>query len=604
MAQNGNFSLTITAVDGASKVFDSLNKKIAGLTAPAEKFNKSLAKFGEVSGLNSAAEGVQSIGRSAADAFRSLDRMGGPMASITSAASLAGMVELTRRWAEFGTHLGQAAYRMNMPVEALGKWQRASQLAGVDVNVLSGSMEGLLKMLHDAAWGDGAAASAMAGLKINPGTPGHIKSAADALGDVAEQLAKIKDPETQKQYLIKGGMDPNLLPMLKDGRAGLERWLAEAAKIGGMTDQMIANATAMNTAYARLGLNIKDVTYHIADDWSGTVTKVLNDASSWIEHNQKLAVSIGEIGAAVGVLAAIQPAKWVLRLLGLGGVAGALPPIAVLTGVGLAAEQLPPKPNDFLSRQAADMPFGTKRPMMSSDDENPPSWLERLMGGVGRVFRSGAGNAATTQGFEAGAGLGGGGGGGGASLSRDEFTRKFMPEAIAAGQKTGLDPRMILAQAALESDWGKRAPGGNMFGIKGPGQSLMTNEYRNGQMVREMASFRTFASPEASFDGYADFINNNPRYAAMRAAKGLDAQAAELGKSGYATAPNYGPYVAGIARQFPVPPIPPPVTSADPIPGHVQVDVNIKHDRVVSNTTTRGPVSAAPASVQESFGTG
>ena len=164
---------------------------------------------------------------------------------------------------------------------------------------------------------------------------------------------------------------------------------------------------------------------------------------------------------------------------------------------------------------------------------------------------------------------------------------------------------MILAQAALESDWGKRAPGNNMFGIKGnTGPFLGTREFVNGQWVNTGAQFRQYGSPEASFDGYADFINNNPRYAAMRTAKGLDAQTAELGKSGYATAPNYGPYVAGIARQFPVPPIPPPVTSADPIPGHVQVDVHIKHDRVTSNTTTSGPVSAAPASVQESFGTG
>ena len=56
---------------------------------------------------------------------------------------------------------------------------------------------------------------------------------------------------------------------------------------------------------------------------------------------------------------------------------------------------------------------------------------------------------------------------------------------------------------------------------------------------------------EDSVIGYADFILNNQRYSKLREAQGLDAQLAELQKSGYATAPNYAQAVGGVARSLP-----------------------------------------------------
>lgn len=138
----------------------------------------------------------------------------------------------------------------------------------------------------------------------------------------------------------------------------------------------------------------------------------------------------------------------------------------------------------------------------------------------------------------------------------DDFYSTYLPHAQEASQRTGIDPRLILAQAALESGWGKHAPGNNMFGIKSHGQAggntLATTEYgANGQPYQTNASFRGYDSPGASFGGYADFMLANPRYKEMMGAQGLEAQAAALGKSGYATDPNYGASVLRIAQGFP-----------------------------------------------------
>jgi len=137
------------------------------------------------------------------------------------------------------------------------------------------------------------------------------------------------------------------------------------------------------------------------------------------------------------------------------------------------------------------------------------------------------------------------------------FIREFSGYAQEASAATGIDPRIILAQSALETGWGRRAPNNNYFGIKGAGAVQATTEFVNGIPVPVRDSFRTYQSPAESFRGYASFINSNPRYSELRqiAASGgsLEAQAAALGRSGYATDPAYGQKVLEIARNIRLP---------------------------------------------------
>lgn len=137
-------------------------------------------------------------------------------------------------------------------------------------------------------------------------------------------------------------------------------------------------------------------------------------------------------------------------------------------------------------------------------------------------------------------------------VNKQNFISMLLPHALEASKATGVDPRIIIAQGALESNWGKSAPGNNLFGIKSHGQSggntLATNEVINGKQVRINDSFRAYGSPAESVQGYADFITKNPRYGNFRSAQGLDNQIAELGKSGYATDPNYSNKISSIAQ--------------------------------------------------------
>ncbi|ALF28921.1 flagellar biosynthesis protein FlgJ [Brucella abortus] len=164
------------------------------------------------------------------------------------------------------------------------------------------------------------------------------------------------------------------------------------------------------------------------------------------------------------------------------------------------------------------------------------------------------------------------------SGDKQKFIDTLLPAAIEHGQRIGVDPRIIVAQAAQETGWGRSAPGNNFFGIKshgqGGGQNLTTHEVINGQRVKINDSFRTFASPQDSVAGYADFIASNKRYRPMREAQGLDAQLQALGASGYATDPNYARSVGAIARSINLPQQAQPqgvqVASLDPSIGMAQ----------------------------------
>ena len=138
--------------------------------------------------------------------------------------------------------------------------------------------------------------------------------------------------------------------------------------------------------------------------------------------------------------------------------------------------------------------------------------------------------------------------------SPEEFIRELMPMAERAGEASGIDPKLMIAQAALETGWGKHmiegeqgAPSFNLFGIKadsrwsGESVDIATTEFREGVPMNERAAFRSYPDYEASFRDYVSFLESNPRYRdVLSAADDPDLFADKLQEAGYATDPNYG----------------------------------------------------------------
>jgi flagellar protein FlgJ len=148
--------------------------------------------------------------------------------------------------------------------------------------------------------------------------------------------------------------------------------------------------------------------------------------------------------------------------------------------------------------------------------------------------------------------------GGAAANGRDEeptpaqFVAALLPEAQAAAAALGVEPKLLLAQAALETGWGRAVPRGdaesahNLFGIKagatwqGDSVEHWTLEYAGGAASPERARFRSYDSTADSFADYVDLIASSRRYAGALA-RAADAQgyAQAVTEAGYATDPAY-----------------------------------------------------------------
>ena len=146
----------------------------------------------------------------------------------------------------------------------------------------------------------------------------------------------------------------------------------------------------------------------------------------------------------------------------------------------------------------------------------------------------------------------------------DEFVATMLPMAEQAAKRIGVDPRYLVAQAALETGWGKSvmrnsdgSSSHNLFGIKASGNwegdsaRAITSEYRDGQFVKETAAFRSYDSYQDSFHDLVSLLQNNSRYQeAVKAADKPEQFVQELQKAGYATDPNYASKISQIARQM------------------------------------------------------
>ncbi|MCK9236838.1 MAG: flagellar assembly peptidoglycan hydrolase FlgJ [Thiopseudomonas sp.] len=147
--------------------------------------------------------------------------------------------------------------------------------------------------------------------------------------------------------------------------------------------------------------------------------------------------------------------------------------------------------------------------------------------------------------------------------SPQEFISAMMPMAQQAAEQLGVEPRYLVAQAALETGWGKNmlrdAQGGNTFnlfgikahGWKGQSAQATTSEFVKGEKVKEQADFRQYSSFEQSFNDYVSFLQSNGRYKeALKVADNPEQYLRELQRAGYATDPQYAQKISRIAQQM------------------------------------------------------
>lgn len=132
-----------------------------------------------------------------------------------------------------------------------------------------------------------------------------------------------------------------------------------------------------------------------------------------------------------------------------------------------------------------------------------------------------------------------------------EFVEALLPFSKKAGKELGIDPKLILAQAALETNWGKSIPkhqdgtsSFNLFGLKGRSQlgksvKLRTREFKAGKAYRQFAHFRAYDGFVECFTDYVRILSNDRYQRRIQNAKSASEVATGIQRAGYASDPQY-----------------------------------------------------------------
>ena len=137
-----------------------------------------------------------------------------------------------------------------------------------------------------------------------------------------------------------------------------------------------------------------------------------------------------------------------------------------------------------------------------------------------------------------------------------EFIQKVAPHAVNAMHEHRVLASLTIAQACLESGYGKASIGNNIFGIKAGGgwtgktQTVVTHEYYNGVKTKVNAVFRDYNSISDSIKDHTSLFVRLQRYQNLLGETDYRRASQLVYQDGYATDPNYPAKLISIIEQY------------------------------------------------------
>lgn len=283
-------SVSVTAVDNATKIFQRVNANMERMQAPVKNLQRSFDRFSQLAGMNRLNEGFSRVRASATSTFRVMGQIAPVLGTITSAASIAGMVKLSTNWANFGSNLQTTSQRLGMSVSGLHSWQNGARLAGVSAESMTAAIGNFQENIWNARGGRNpqfvSTLNAMHVAMNN--VDGSARSTQAIMGDVANVIAKVKDPVAQATLATAafGSAGNAMLPFLREGAGGMERYRREALKYGVMNEAGANAANRLRVAQARMTMSVEGFGNSLAQSVQPVLTPIIENTAHWIAINK------------------------------------------------------------------------------------------------------------------------------------------------------------------------------------------------------------------------------------------------------------------------------------------------------------------------------
>lgn len=227
--------------------------------------------------------------------------------ALAGAAIVAAFGASVRAAADYGEQLVETSQKTGMAVEELGALKYAAEQSGVGFEQMRTGLSRMQRAAFDAAHGmkEQADTFRMLGVAVQDAS-GGMRSGTEIFRDMAERIAAMDDPTTQAALAMRvfGKSGAELLPLLKEGGAGIDELMQRAEKLGlVMSEEAARDAEEFGDAIDDLKLSAKGVAIAIgeaalgATEYAKKIAEAVGGVSTWIrEHKTAVQVIIGLTG--------------------------------------------------------------------------------------------------------------------------------------------------------------------------------------------------------------------------------------------------------------------------------------------------------------------
>ena len=224
--------------------------------------------------MNSATNTIQRTTQSMTRMFKGVATA---FAGMFSVRAIQGAINETLKMADATAKLSQ---QVGVSVEQLSSYQHAANLSGTSIQNVGNSLGRLSRNMLNAQRGTGEAQKSFEALGISVvDASGKLRASDAVMGDIADRFAQMEDgaDKTAMAMEIFGRSGRELIPMLNQGRGGLEEMRKEADRLGlTMSTQMAQQAERVNDNFTRMRGGLKGLTIQIVDGVLPTLENLTN----------------------------------------------------------------------------------------------------------------------------------------------------------------------------------------------------------------------------------------------------------------------------------------------------------------------------------------
>jgi len=241
----------------------------------------------------------------------------GKIATVAGAAVTGAFTAIVLKTAAVGDQFDKMSLRTGIAVEDLSSLSYACNITGTDIGGLEVGLKFLTKGMDDASKGTGEAKDAFKELGISVvDVEGNLRPTVDVLKEAATKIAAIENPTKQAALAMEifgARSGTQLIPLLKEGGAGIEELMNKAKELGitmsteaatkaaEFTDRM----TDLKGSLAGAGRTIGDTLIPAIIPLVEKVTEIVGKVVAWTKENPELVATITKVVAVVGVAAAV-----------------------------------------------------------------------------------------------------------------------------------------------------------------------------------------------------------------------------------------------------------------------------------------------------------